>query len=371
MTPGPEPREAGIADGRPIVRFRGVTKTYDGRNLVVHPLDLDVNRGEFLTLLGPSGSGKTTTLMMLAGFEAPSDGHILLDERRVDRLPPFQRGIGVVFQNYALFPHMSVAENVAFPLSVRRRPAAEIRERVARALSMVRLDAFHDRRPSRLSGGQQQRVALARALVFDPKLVLLDEPLGALDKQLREQLQYELKSLHLELGVTMIYVTHDQSEALTMSDRIAVFNEGRIEQLDAPRELYESPRSLFVAGFIGENNRFPATVEQVEGDRVDARLPGGELIAGHGVSTLRVGDPCIAALRPEHLRVAPAEEGAAHGQVIDLTYLGDHLRLRVRTAWGEAVSKTSAAEVALSNGVPVRLSWDPARVRIFASRSGG
>ncbi|HWD17469.1 MAG TPA: ATP-binding cassette domain-containing protein, partial [Casimicrobiaceae bacterium] len=199
----------------PIVRFVGIGKTYDGLSRVVEQLDLDVERGEFLTLLGPSGSGKTTTLMMLAGFEAPTEGEILLENKPLSRLPPYRRAIGMVFQNYALFPHMTVAENIAFPLSVRGMPGDEIARRVARALDMVQLPDLRARRPAQLSGGQQQRVAVARALVFEPKLVLMDEPLGALDKQLREQMQLEVRRLHERLGVTMIYVTHDQHEALT------------------------------------------------------------------------------------------------------------------------------------------------------------
>ena len=225
-----------------LVRFLDVEKSYDGHTLAVRDLTLDVVEGEFLTLLGPSGSGKTTTLNMLAGFERPTRGQILLSGRPVDRLPPYERNIGMVFQNYALFPHMSVAENVAFPLSVRRVARAEIAARVARALAMVRLEAFAERRPAQLSGGQQQRVALARALVFEPSLVLLDEPLGALDKKLRERMQIEIKLLHERLGLTMVYVTHDQSEALTMSDRIAVFHDGRVMQLGTPDALYSQPR---------------------------------------------------------------------------------------------------------------------------------
>ncbi|MBV9434205.1 MAG: ATP-binding cassette domain-containing protein, partial [Hyphomicrobiales bacterium] len=238
------------SDASPLVRFMGVQKSYDGTVLVVKGLDLDVTRGEFLTLLGPSGSGKTTCLMMLAGFELPTAGEILLDGRPISRLPPNRRGIGVVFQNYALFPHMTVAENVAFPLSVRRMSRDAIATHVRRALDMVQLKGFDQRKPAQLSGGQQQRVAVARALVFEPELVLMDEPLGALDKQLREQMQLEIKHLQQRVGVTLVYVTHDQAEALTMSDRIAVFDRGEVQQLATPTELYEAPRNAFVAGFI-------------------------------------------------------------------------------------------------------------------------
>src|SRR5215510_3390675 len=227
------------------VQFSDVQKSYDGETLVVKDLNLSIRAGEFLTLLGPSGSGKTTTLMMLAGFEVPTNGRIDLDGRPIDNVPPHKRNIGMVFQNYALFPHMTVAENLAFPLEVRRTPKAEIQSRVARALEMVQLGAYGARRPAQLSGGQQQRVALARALVFEPNLVLMDEPLGALDKQLREQMQLEIKHIHQRLGVTVVYVTHDQGEALTMSDRVAVFHDGLIQQLATPTELYERPANSF------------------------------------------------------------------------------------------------------------------------------
>jgi putative spermidine/putrescine transport system ATP-binding protein len=226
---------------QPFVRFDQVAKSYDGVQYIVRDLDLDIARGEFLTLLGPSGSGKTTTLMMLAGFEVPTSGEIYLAGTPLSHKPPHERGIGMVFQNYALFPHMTVAENVAFPLEVRKTPRSEIAGRVAKALDMARLPSLGDRRPVQLSGGQQQRVALARALVFEPSLVLMDEPLGALDKQLREQMQYEIRALHERLGITFVYVTHDRGEALTMSDRIAVFASGRIRQLAGPSSAPSPP----------------------------------------------------------------------------------------------------------------------------------
>ncbi|MGE3741991.1 MAG: ABC transporter ATP-binding protein, partial [Geminicoccaceae bacterium] len=234
-----------LSSEQAFVQFKDVQKTYDGQTLVVKSLDLDIARGEFLTMLGPSGSGKTTCLMMLAGFESATHGEIFLDGQPLNNVPPYRRDIGMVFQNYALFPHMTVAENLAFPLRVRKIATAEIEQRVKRALDMVRLGQFANRRPAQMSGGQQQRVALARALVFEPKLVLMDEPLGALDKQLRENMQYEIKHLHERLGLTVVYVTHDQGEALTMSDRVAVFNEGRIQQLAEPAQLYENPTSSF------------------------------------------------------------------------------------------------------------------------------
>ncbi len=309
----------------PIVRFRGVSKTYDGRTPVVAGLDLEIRRGEFLTLLGPSGSGKTTTLMMLAGFEDPSAGTIELDGRRIDTMPAHQRGIGVVFQNYALFPHLTVAQNLAFPLSVRGTPKAEIAGRVERALAMVRLPGFGDRRPQQLSGGQQQRVALARALIFSPSLVLMDEPLGALDKQLREELQLEIRHIHASLGVTIVYVTHDQSEALTMSDRIAVFQGGRIQQLGSAEAVYETPANAFVAGFIGENNRIAATML----DAGTLLLPDGSTLATTPQSRAP-GRPVLACIRPERVVIGPGGDTAV--RVEEVVYLGDHCRLRLAFA---------------------------------------
>src|SRR6516165_8195961 len=298
-----------IRNIKPLVKLIGVEKSYDGRTRAVRDLTLDVAQGEFLTLLGPSGSGKTTTLNMLAGFERPTRGEILLGGRPVDRLPPYERNIGMVFQNYALFPHMTVGENVAFPLGVRRIRRSEIAERVRRALAMVRLEAFADRRPAQLSGGQQQRIALARALVFEPSLVLMDEPLGALDKKLREQMQIEIKLLHERLGLTVVYVTHDQSEALTMSDRIAVFHEGRVVQQGAPDALYSQPRDAFVAGFIGENNLLGGTVEANSNGHVRVALSGGLQVTATAVGELEHGAHVLVAVRPESVRLSSGSNG--------------------------------------------------------------
>lgn len=313
-----------------FVRFDGVQKTYDGENLVVRDLNLDVKRGEFLTLLGPSGSGKTTTLMMLAGFETATHGEIYLDGKPINRLAPEHREIGMVFQSYALFPHMTVEENIAFPLAARKVPRSEIRDRVARSLDMVGLGGFAHRRPAQMSGGQQQRVAVARALVFEPKLVLMDEPLSALDKQLREQMKFEIKRLHEELGVTIVYVTHDQSEALTMSDRVAVFHEGRIAQLDTPVGLYERPANPFVAHFIGENNRMRGEVVALEnnGCTVDC---GGTLIRALPVGVERVGAKTLLSLRPERVTLGTADDhrdNTIDVRIEQLVYLGDHVRVR-------------------------------------------
>ncbi|HEX5325886.1 MAG TPA: ABC transporter ATP-binding protein, partial [Acetobacteraceae bacterium] len=333
-------------------------KSYDGRVLAVRDLNLGIARGEFLTLLGPSGSGKTTTLNMLAGFERPTRGRITLDGRPVDRLPPYQRNIGMVFQNYALFPHMSVAENVAFPLSVRRIGASARRERVQRALAMVRLDAFGDRRPAQLSGGQQQRVALARALVFEPSLVLMDEPLGALDRKLREHMQIELKQLHDMLGITIIYVTHDQGEALTMSDRIAVFRDGAIVQLGTPDELYNAPADAFVAGFIGENNLFDGVVEHIDGTTCRVRLDGGLPVAAcpqrlNGPGSVRL------AVRPECVRLGDrtAAENSFNATIEGRIYLGDHQQLLTRLPNGQSLTVKTEAALSTTPGDTVMLSW--------------
>ena len=315
-----------------LVRFRGVQKTYDGDALVVRNLDLDIRRGEFLSLLGPSGSGKTTCLMMLAGFESPTAGEILLNGQPITRTPPHKRDFGMVFQNYALFPHLTVAQNVAYPLTVRRVPKAEIAARVARALAMVRLDGRDKAYPQQLSGGQQQRVALARAMVFEPQLVLMDEPLGALDKQLREHMQIELKELHRQLGVTFVYVTHDQGEALTMSDRVAVFNDGQIQQLDPVERLYETPVNRFVAGFVGDSTQLQGVVGASSGESCELVLPGGERLAGINVNGALPGDAVVASVRPERIEALftpPANESnTLKAAVNDVIYFGDHLRLR-------------------------------------------
>jgi len=348
-----------------LVRFVGVHKTYDGVNRVVDRLDLDVVKGEFLTLLGPSGSGKTTTLMMLAGFEIPTEGEILLEGRAIGRLPPHKREIGMVFQHYALFPHMTVAENVAFPLTVRGLAKDEVAARGARALSMVQLAALAGRRPAQLSGGQQQRVAVARALVFEPKLVLMDEPLGALDKQLREQMQLEIRRLHRELGVTMVYVTHDQSEALTMSDRIAVFRQGRIEQIGTPEAIYDEPANAFVARFIGENNRVVGTVVEVEGGRCAVRARSGAVLAGTCAGPLALGDEALVSVRPEQIALDEAADCALDGTLAEAIYLGDHLRLRIAVPeMGDIVVKSQAAR-AIAVGAHVRFGWQARDCRVF------
>jgi len=347
----------------PLVRFESVQKSYDGEILVVKDLNLDVARGEFLTMLGPSGSGKTTCLMMLAGFEPATHGEIYLNNNPINNVPPHKRGIGMVFQNYALFPHMSVAENLAFPLEVRKAPKSEIEERVKKALDMVQLGAFGNRRPAQLSGGQQQRVAVARALVFDPVLVLMDEPLGALDKQLREQMQYEIKHIHENLGVTVVYVTHDQSEALTMSNRVAVFNDGVIQQLAPPDVLYERPDNAFVAQFIGENNTLIGDIKELNGDTVTVNV-NGSVIKALNVNTEGVGTKTTLSIRPERVAINPSNEGdyqnVFKATIEELIYLGDHIRTRASVCGDDEFVVKIANASALSSlkvGTEVTFGW--------------
>jgi len=348
----------------PIVTFERVTKSYDGTVDVVKSLDLTLRRGEFLTLLGPSGSGKTTTLMMLAGFEEPTSGVIALEGRRLNNVPAHRRGIGMVFQNYALFPHMSVAENLAFPLQMHGAPRSDIPARVKRALDMVRLGHLGDRKPTQLSGGQQQRVAVARALIYEPKLVLMDEPLGALDKQLREQMQLEIKHLHESLGVTVVYVTHDQSEALTMSDRIAVFHHGVIQQLATPAELYERPANAFVASFIGENNRLDGRLTSRDGALCRVRIGDGTEVTATMIADLPIDSPVVLSIRPERVIIGAADSGSNRftARLEEVIYLGDHCKLRLGLGGSDAfvakVANTADAS-RMSRGDAVIASWRP------------
>ncbi|MCH6565455.1 MAG: ABC transporter ATP-binding protein [Proteobacteria bacterium] len=348
----------------PLVRFVNIQKSYDGETLVVKDLNLDVAKGEFLTMLGPSGSGKTTCLMMLAGFEPATHGEIFLNDNPINRVPPHKRGIGMVFQNYALFPHMTVSENLAFPLEVRNIDKSERETRVKRALDMVQLGAFGDRRPAQLSGGQQQRVAVARSLVFDPDLVLMDEPLGALDKNLREQMQYEIKHIHENLGLTVVYVTHDQSEALTMSNRIAVFDDGIIQQCAPPEVLYEEPENAFCANFIGENNRFLGKVTEDNGDTVKVEIDNnaGTMVAKK-VNVEGVGVRSTLSLRPERVTVNP-EPGQLpnifSGVAEELIYLGDHIRTRFTVCGHDdfiVKIPNSADHAHLKQGETVNIGW--------------
>ncbi|EKD61607.1 MAG: hypothetical protein ACD_54C00171G0004 [uncultured bacterium] len=352
------------------VAFEHVQKSYDGVSLVVKDLNLSIGKGEFLTMLGPSGSGKTTCLMMLAGFETATNGRIMLNGTNINEVPPHKRGIGMVFQNYALFPHMTVGENLAFPLEVRGMSKSDREAKVKRALDMVQMYSFINRRPAQLSGGQQQRIALARALVFDPALVLMDEPLGALDKQLREHMQFEIKHLHESLGITVVYVTHDQGEALTMSDRVAVFNDGRIQQLASPSDLYERPENSFVAQFIGENNKLPGTIEELSGDKALVRLATGELIDATAVNIKEKGQKTLVSIRPERVEFKPEMmPPGAHtiaAEVLEVIYMGDILRAVLKVAGSDGFvmkMRNTLGQTRLSPGQKISVGWDPQDAR--------
>ena len=359
-----------VSQNDAYVAFEHVQKSYDGVSLVVKDLNLNIGKGEFLTMLGPSGSGKTTCLMMLAGFETATNGEIKLDGRPINQVPPHKRGIGMVFQNYALFPHMTVGENLSFPLEVRGMGKSEREAKVKRALDMVQMYDFINRRPAQHSGGQQQRIALARALVFDPSLVLMDEPLGALDKQLREHMQFEIKRLHESLGITVVYVTHDQGEALTMSDRIAVFNDGRIQQLAPPADLYERPDNSFVAGFIGENNKLPGTIEELSGDKALVRLATGELIDATPVNVTQKGQRTLVSIRPERVefKAEMMPEGAhmIGAEVLEVIYMGDILRAVLRVAGSNDFvmkMRNTQGQTRLEQGQKISVGWHPQDAR--------
>jgi putative spermidine/putrescine transport system ATP-binding protein len=352
-----------------LIAFDHVRKAYPGTTqAAVEDLCLEIEAGEFLTLLGPSGSGKTTTLMLLAGFEQPTSGRILLDGQPIEQLPPHQRGMGVVFQSYSLFPHMTVAGNVGFPLQVRKVAASEIDTRVKAALRKVRLDHLAERKPSQLSGGQQQRVALARALVFEPRLVLMDEPLSALDKKLREEMQLEIRRLHRELGVTMVFVTHDQAEAMTLSDRVAVFNHGRVEQLATPQVLYDSPANAFVAGFVGDNN-------MLQGLRSAPGLRFGEIFLAGQPATATTSEEALLCVRPEDISLAAlaGSEPCSNGmraRLLDLIHQGDHWRAVLQLegpgnpVWTARLPAHPSPD-RFSVGQKVAIQYDPARAKVF------
>jgi len=339
------------------IRFRGISKKY-GDLTVVDDINLSIAPGEFFSLLGPSGSGKTTTLMMLAGFAMPDAGQILLDDTDISHMSPQQRNLGMVFQNYALFPHMSVLENVMFPLKVRKFSARECLERAKWAIDLVRLSSFEKRLPKELSGGQQQRVALARAVVFHPKVVLMDEPLGALDKNLRFQMQMEIKELQRKLDMTVVFVTHDQEEAMNMSDRIAIMNNGRIEQLGTPKEVYEAPRNIFAAGFLGEANILPYS-------RLSPDYRTG-MGMGHEDSLF---------IRPERVvlgrggRPGNDDTGQLHGEVLNVSFLGHIVRYEVTLHDGLKIYADSAnlADMPVFDvGDPVSVGWrNPSDIRII------
>lgn len=349
------------------VSLNDLEKNYGGVAAVVG-VSLDIHSGEFLTLLGPSGSGKTTTLMMIAGFETPTGGDIAIDGKSVVAMPPYRRNIGMVFQNYALFPHLTVADNIGFPLKQRGVPKVERTKLVGEALELVQLPGYGARYPRQLSGGQQQRVALARAIVFKPRLLLMDEPLGALDKQLRENLQLEMRRLHADLGITFIYVTHDQEEALTMSDRIAVMNEGLVAQVGRPEDLYDRPNNHFVAAFIGESNFLPAVVRALEDEVVVAEY-NGALIRAISTSQPVAGNKVMLSTRPERIRFAdgatdaPAPQNRLSVTVTEAVFAGEHCRYMLRTGDGSSIVLKEPSSAAIRRrevGEQVEISWSVA-----------
>ncbi|MGE3492641.1 MAG: ABC transporter ATP-binding protein [Vicinamibacterales bacterium] len=348
-----------------VISLDRVGKTY-GAFVAVRDVGFSIGRGEFFSLLGPSGCGKTTVLKMIAGFEGPTSGRVLLDGADVSNVPPWQRNVNTVFQHYALFPHMSVADNVAFGPRSRKRPAAEVETRVREALDVVRLGDLASRRPAQLSGGQQQRVALARALVNLPSALLLDEPLAALDLKLREAMQLELKRIQREVGITFLFVTHDQGEALSMSDRIAVMNAGAVEQVGTPEDIYQRPASLFVAAFIGSANLLAGTAAGRDGDQTIVELRAGPRVrAAGGGAPLAVGEPCTVMLRPERLRLAvdpPADGQGLPATVIQLIFQGATTRLQLRLGDGTTVVTHVESHAQLpfvQAGLSLWLTWEP------------
>ncbi len=349
------------------LRLEAVAKSF-GPVAALAPTDLDIEEGEFLTLLGPSGSGKTTILNLCAGYLAPSAGRLRLGGRDITALPPRRRNMGMVFQNYALFPHMTVFENVAYGLRVRGIARAELKRRVGEALRLVRLDGFAERMIGQLSGGQQQRVALARAFVIEPDILLMDEPLSALDRQLRKEVQLEIRRLHLARPRTTLYVTHDQEEALVMSDRIAVMRAGKIVQIGAGAELYERPADVFVARFLGESNLIAGTVQWLDGERGALAVPGlalpleGRLSRGAASAALKIGDAALALVRPESIR--PAAGGIA-ASLVERAYLGELVALRLKLQGGQEIWCRRLAGDVPADLARLEIGWDANRVTLL------
>ena len=352
-----------------FLSLRGLRKTY-GTAVAIDQVSLDIRRGEFMTFLGPSGSGKSTTLYITAGFEDPTEGSVVLNQKSLLSVPPSQRNIGMVFQRYTLFPHLSVAENIAFPLRVRKWSVHKVKEKTERMLKLIHLDGFAHRKPAELSGGQQQRVAIARALAYDPPILLMDEPLSALDKKLREELQTELRRIHQETGVTVLYVTHDQEEALRLSDRIAVFNKGRIEQVGSGADLYETPATRFVASFIGNSNFLPIELSSCSRGEAIYTLPnGGRVTSGPASQVLEPGRKAVLMVRPDCMRLKPAAQ-AGDGpsltvRVRDRSYLGDTIQYAVVTPWEQEINVRMNASMSdgrvWNSGDEVTVAWDASR----------
>ena len=358
------PRAGGPQPGAGVgakLQIRGLRKTY-GSFTALEDADIEIREGEFLTLLGPSGSGKTTLLLAIAGLNEPDAGDIWIDGALATYLPPFRRDIGMVFQNYALFPHMTVFENIAFPLRMRRRPAAEIAAAVTEVLDVIRLPGIADRYPRQLSGGQQQRVALARALVYRPSIVLMDEPLGALDRKLRDQLQGEIKRLHRELGLAMLYVTHDQEEALLLSDRICLMRDGRIAQIGTPQELYFRPRSLFAADFLGESNLLPGRLVGMADGYAVVDLEAGARIRGLAMEVPAPGAPVRVMIRPEAILACPTAAGGneIRARLFDRVISGSTTRYLYRTETGAEIlaQRLTQPQPAGTPGDEAFLAWD-------------
>jgi putative spermidine/putrescine transport system ATP-binding protein len=343
-----EVSQGGVDD---IVSLRNLSMSYGRMQTVLHDLSLDVRRGEFLTLLGPSGSGKTTTLMLIAGFQYPSDGQILIDGKDVTALAPHRRQLGVVFQSYALFPQMTVHQNIAFPLKLRKLPRQEIDDRVRQALDLVHLSGLGERRTTQLSGGQQQRVALARALVYRPKIVLMDEPLGALDRGLRDSMQREFREIHRTLGMTFVYVTHDQHEALTMSDRIAVLKDGRLVQIGPPEEVYRRPANTFVASFLGDANLLEGKIAGLSDNQATVRLLGGQMVQAPKPYDASVGSAVSVLVRPDAVRLGDGSPNALRGTLQDAAFHGDHFRLQVAVEGGITISAKIASHGVLTPSI--------------------
>lgn len=356
----------------PYLQIKSFKKSF-GEMVAVENVNLDVEKGDFVTFLGPSGSGKSTTLYALAGFQDPTEGDILLQGETLISTSPHKRNIGMVFQRYTLFPHLSVKENVAFPLKVRKLPQAEIDEKVAHVLKLVRLEGFEERMPPEMSGGQQQRVALARALAYDPPVLLMDEPLSALDKKLREEIQYEIKRIHQETGVTILYVTHDQEEALRLSDRIAVFNHGRIEQIGSGQELYDNPATKFVASFIGDSDFLDCEIIEIKDSKAKIKFPSGEIVDDINIhKSATEGTSAELMLRPERISLKKEHTGSTiklDVEIDDVTFLGNNTHLAVKTSWGQALSvrlaygSKQSGELALGDSITIY--YNPQAAHVF------